>query len=795
MTKYTKEEVLESLQSWFNDDLKASTFLKYILQDKYQNFYEKTPDEVFHRLAKELARIEKKYPNPLSEDAIFDYLRDFSKIIFQGSPMAGIGNDYQITSLSNCFVINSPEDCISGIINTARDMSNIFKRRGGVGIDISSLRPEGTPVNNSAKTSTGAWSFADLYSFVSKKIGQNGRRAALMLTMSIYHPDAMKFARSKADGKSISGANISLKVDDNFFEAVINNKNIIQQWPLDVDNPKIVQEANAREMFDEICQLACDTGDPGLLFWDNIVNNLPAHLYEQYNTLSVNPCGELPLSPMDSCRLLSHNLTSYVKDPFTEKAWFDFDSLYKDTMVAQRLADDLVDLEIEKLDRIIAAADTEDEKDMFLKIKSACSEGRRTGVGTQGPGDVFIMLGMTYGDESSIEITEAIYKTRMNASYHSSAILAKERGCFPIWDWDLEKDHIFMKKLDKDVYDLIKKYGRRNISNLTNAPTGSIAIVAGTTPGMEPNFAFTSVRKKRKSHDDEPLDSDYIDDRGERWEQFQVLAPIVKRWQDAGNDPNDLPSYFIESNDVDIDGRLAVQAAAQQFIDHSISNTFNLPKGTKVETIKDIYMKAWKNKVKGVTVFVDGCKEGILSRKEFGKYQKKRPEILDCEIHTATVKKEKWTIIVGLIDGCPYEVFGGLSEEIELPPKVTKGKITKISYKTRAAAYNLQLDSGIVIKDIGRVFNNDLYQVHTRMVSLGLRHGAEPSFIAEQLLKDKADNDLTSFSKVLARVLKHYIDNGTKVTSEKVCTECGAENLIYQDGCPTCMSCGNSKCG
>jgi ribonucleoside-diphosphate reductase alpha chain len=801
---YTYDEVFQATLEYFNgDELATNVFFKYALKDKNGNYYEKTPDDMHKRLAKEFARIEKKFggKNQLGEQKIYEHFKDFKYIVPQGSPMYGVGNNFQNVSLSNCFVIDSPSDNMSGIVNSGRDLANISKRRGGVGIDISTLRPDGAHVSNSAGTSSGAWSFGDFYSNIARMVGQSGRRAALILTLDVKHPDVEKFITMKKDLTKVTGANISIKISDEFMNAVKDDQDFTLQFPVDSENPIFTRIVKAKELWNLIVETATETAEPGILMWDNILKMLPAECYKDlgYKTVCTNPCSELPLNGGGgSCILISNNLKYFVDNPFTDSASFNFKQFAKTVKVAQRLCDDLVELELEKIQNIINIADTKDEKELFKKIYNTLINGRRTGIGTHGLADALARLQITYASEESMKIVDKIYEILKTNSYQTSVDLAKERGAFPVWNWDLEKDNLFIKSLPQDLQQSIKTHGRRNISNLTLAPTGSVSILSKTSSGMEPVFKNVYMRRRKRNHNEEKKETDFVDKLGDHWEEFEVYHHNVKEW--INSNPNkELPNYFIEADKIDWCNKIKMQSFMQRHIDHSISNTINLPKGTSPKLVSRIYMLGWESGLKGVTVYVDGSRDGVLIKKE--EKQKEfhyvdapsRDDELECDIHNVSIKGEKWVILVGLMNNKPYEVFGGLSENIEIPSRYKKGLIIKVTEKkTKPNRYDLKLN-GVKVKDIIKIFNNPNYQVHTRMVSLALRHGTKPSFLVEQLLKDP-DSDLTSFSKVLARVLKKYIEDGTSVRSgERYCQNCESE-LIYKEGCVSCMNCGWNRC-
>jgi len=801
---HTEEEVREATLEYFNgDDLATNVFMtKYCLRDKEGNFVEKNPDDMHRRIAKEFSRIEEKFKgNSLSEDEIYSYLKNFKYIVPQGSPMMGIGNDYVKVSLSNCVVVDSPSDNISSIVDTGKHLANLFKRRCGVGLDISNLRPENALVNNSARTTTGAWSFADFYSYVCRMIGQNGRRGALMISMDIRHPDIEKFIVMKQDLSKVTGANISVKISDRFMEAVENNESFTLQYPIDAADPTHTKDVQAVELWNKIVETATQTAEPGLLMWDNIINNLPAECYrdEGFQTLTTNPCGEIPLSAYDSCRLVSLNLKRLVRNPFSEKAVFDFNKLKEIVSVGMRLSDDLVELELEKLESIKEACDTESERELWNNLHRACVNGRRTGLGTHGLADAIARLGLAYDSDESIEIVEKIYETIRDIAYLESVYLAQERGAFPVFDWQKEKNNPYIKRLPKNLSEKIETFGRRNISILTNAPTGSVSIMSQTSSGLEPVFRNSYVRRRKLSHNEQDTEPDFIDNLGDRWLEYEVFHHNVREYLQMFNTDTP-PGFFVESGDIDWTKRVEIQAVIQRSIDHSISSTINLPKGTDPSVVAEIYMKGWKRGLKGITVYVDGSRSGVLVEKGKERFPHhtapRRPLELPCNIHHTTIQGEKWVIMVGLMDGKPYEVMGGLSNLIEIPRAQAEGALVKHPRKTMNAIYDLQIGTNgdtVIVKDLVKAFDNPNHSAFTRMISLALRTGANIQYVVEQLQKDR-DADLFSFAKGVSRVLKGYIINGANA-SEKVCSECKAEGLVYMEGCVTCKACGYAKCG
>ncbi|HIO71726.1 MAG TPA: adenosylcobalamin-dependent ribonucleoside-diphosphate reductase [Flavobacteriales bacterium] len=802
---YTEEEVKEATLKYFNnDELATNVFItKYCLKDQEGLFLELTPDDMHRRLAKEFSRIEKQYnsKNELPEDDIYECLKGFKYIVPQGSPMMGIGNNHVNVSLSNCVVVESPDDNISSIMDAGKHLANLFKRRCGVGVDISNLRPENAPVNNSARTTTGAWSFADFYSFVCRMIGQNGRRGALMISMDIRHPDIEKFVVMKKDLTKVTGANVSVKISDDFMRAVESKEKFTLQFPVNSEEPVFTKEVNAQDLWSLIVESATKTAEPGILMWDNIINNLPAECYKDqgFRTLTTNPCGEIPLSAYDSCRLISMNLKNIVKNPFQKNAEFDFVELKRMTAVAMRLSDDLVELELEKLKSIIDACDTPSEKELWHNLETACENGRRTGLGTHGLADAVARLNLRYDSDEALETIERIYETIRDAAYEESVYLAQERGAFPAFNWEKEEDNAFINRLPPGLQKLISTHGRRNISILTNAPTGSVSIMSQTSSGLEPVFRNWYIRRRKLSHNEQDIEPDYVDDLGDKWMEYRVFDHNLQEYFEMFS-TEEIPDFFVESNDIDWKQRVMIQAAIQKSIDHSISSTINLPENTNPEVVGELYQLGWKLGLKGITVYVEGSRSGVLVSKEKAGFRDhpapKRPIELPCNIHHATIQGERWMIVVGLMDGRPYEVMGGLSNLIEIPKKYDEGILVKHPRKTMNSIYDLRIGrngDSFVVKDLVKVFDNPNHSAFTRIISLGLRHGTNIQYVVEQLQKDR-DADLFSFAKCVSRVLKNYIKDGTRAT-EKTCTECKTEGLIYVEGCITCKSCGFSKCG
>ena len=799
---YNKEEVNTASSKYFNgDELAANVFMtKYALKTKKGEYLESTPDDMHKRLAKEFARIESRYQsNALDYDTIYNHLKNFGEIVPQGSPMYGIGNNEVNVSLSNCVVVASPEDNISSIMDSGKELANLFKRRCGVGLDISNLRPEGMTVNNSAGTTTGAWSFADFYSYVCRMIGQNGRRGALMISLDIRHPDIEKFVKMKHDLTKVTGANVSIKISDDFMEAVEQDQDFTLRFPTNSDTYTYTKSVRARELWKSIVDSATKTAEPGLLMWGNIEKYLPAESYKDvgFKTLTTNPCGEIPLSAYDSCRLISINLTSFVENKFEDNSFFDFDRLYSVVRHGMRLSDDLVDLEVEKLQGILAASNTADEKELWSNLLRACREGRRTGLGTHGLADALACLKMPYDSAEGLVMIDKIYQTIRNAAYYESCMLAKERGSFPVFDWEKEKNNAFIKNLPEDIRELIKTVGRRNISILTNAPTGSVSIMSQTSSGLEPVFRNFYIRRRKLSHNEQDQMAAFVDAMGDKWTEYKVYHQNVQNYLKK-YETDQIPSFFTESDGINWKRRVEIQGVIQKYIDHSISSTINLPKGTSSDVVSELYLLGWKLGLKGVTVYVDGSRDGVLitetKKEDFPQHNApKRPTTLDTDIHNVTIKGEKWTVLVGLMDGKPYEIIGGANKLLDLPKSAKKGNIEKVIVGKNNARYDLVVGD-LVVRDVVKVFDNANHSAFTRLLSLSLRHGAPINYVVEQMQKD-ADSDMFSFARCIARVLKQYVPDGTKVSSQKTCPDCNSTNLIYQDGCATCGDCGYSKCG
>jgi ribonucleoside-diphosphate reductase alpha chain len=825
----------ESLKYFKGDELAADAFVeKYALRNIENDVIEVTPDDMHKRLAKEFLRIESMYPNPMTYDEIYQLFSNW-KIVPQGSPMSGIGNSNQIQSLSNCFVIPSPLDSYGGICMTDQQLVQISKRRGGVGFDLSNIRPKGMPTTNAARTTDGIAGFMKRYSNSTREVGQGGRRGALMMTISCYHPEIETFIDIKTNQENVTGANISIRLTDEFMQAVENDDNFVLRWPVSAtpETAKLTKTVKARKIWDQLALAVWKCGDPGVFFWDRMTKDSMADIFSDkgFETISTNPCGEIGLSKYDSCRLLLINLVKYVSDPFTSAAKFDFDAFEKDARKAQRLMDDLVDLELEAVNKIIEKVNCSNEPDevssveerLWERIREAGVKGRRTGTGITALGDVFAYLNIGYGSDESLKLTEEIYKTLALATHRESVLMAKERGKFPVCDPKrYAESHPYLDRLKQyllpeEIQDLVT-YGRRNIALTTTAPAGTVSTMTQTTSGIEPVFLLEYGRR-RKVNKDSAEKIDFVDDSGDSWQEYMVTHHGLQLWKDitGETDIKRSPYWGFTANEIPHLSAVKIQATAQQFCEHSLSKTINLPKSATSEQISETYMLAWKLGCKGITMYRDESKNGVLVSTEnlskngssdrqdasgilVGNAQK-RPKELKCDLSRVNVKGETYLVIVGLLNDKPYEVFAGLSQHVEVPKKFKKGTIIKNGKNSDGVVtYNLEIsvdDSEkdlLVFKDIVNLFDNPSYGSLTRMVSLSLRHGVPVNFIVEQLRKDKY-SDITSFSTALAKVLsKSYVSDGTKYRLEKTCENCGSQDLQYMQGCMTCAACGVSKC-
>jgi ribonucleoside-diphosphate reductase alpha chain len=620
-----------------------------------------------------------------------------------------------------------------------------------------------------------------------------------MISLDVRHPDIEKFTKMKHDLTKVTGANVSIKISDDFMEAVEQDQDFVLRFPVDSSNPSYSKTVRARELWKEVVDSATRTAEPGLLMWGNIEKYLPAQSYanEGFKTLTTNPCGEIPLSAYDSCRLISVNLKSFVVNQFESNSYFHFEKFESVVKRAMRLSDDLVELEIEKLTKIITASDTQDEKELWTNLLRACVDGRRTGLGTHGLADALACLGMPYDSADALVTIDKIYNTLKEAAYTESVWLARERGSFAVFDWELEKDNAFIKSLSPSIQNAIKTFGRRNISILTNAPTGSVSIMSQTSSGLEPVFRNFYIRRRKLSHNEQDQAAAFVDVMGDKWTEYKVYHHNVQEYLKKF-ETDEIPAFFTESDKIDWKRRVEIQGVIQKHIDHSISSTINLPKGTEPEVVSELYRLGWKLGLKGITVYVDGSRDGVLiteTKKEtFPQHNApKRPTTLEADIHNVTIKGEKWTILVGLMDGKPYEILGGANKLVDLPKNAKKGQLLKTSTNKTQSRYDLIVDD-LTIRDVVKAFDNANQSAFTRLLSLSLRHGAPINYVVEQMQKEQ-DSDMFSFARSISRVLKQYVPDGTKATGQKTCGDCGSTNLIYQDGCVTCSDCGNSKCG
>lgn len=833
-----KEEILKSCIEYFKGDtLAADVWInKYALRDG-DKVYELNPDEMHRRLAREFARIEHKYKNPLSEDDIYELLKDFKYIIPQGSPMAGIGNNFQVVSLSNCFVIGNPanSDSYGGILKIDQEQVQLMKRRGGVGHDLSHIRPKMSPVKNSALTSTGIVPFMERYSNTTKEVAQGGRRGALMLSISIKHPDAEDFIDAKMELNKITGANVSVKIDDEFMRCVASGKPYKQQFPINSDNPSVIKEIDARELWKKIIHNAWQSAEPGVLFWDTIIRESVPDCYASFGfkTISTNPCGEIPLCAYDSCRLLAINLYSYVKHPFTPEAEFDFELFKQHVQKGQKLMDDLIDLEMEKIERILAKIESDPEpegikrteKELWLNIKMKCLEGRRTGFGITAEGDMLAAMGLTYGTDEATAFAVEVQKTLACSAYRSSALMARDRGAFPIYDYKLEENNPFIQRLksaDEELYSLMKQYGRRNIALLTIAPTGSVSICTQTSSGIEPAFLVSYRRRRKVNPNDSEATISFTDDEGQAWEEYNVLHHKFAVWAEInGYNVADLVHKYTDeqlqeviakspynnatANCVNWVNKVKMQGAIQKWVDHSISVTVNIPKETSEEVVDKIYQTAWESGCKGMTIYRDGSRNGVLvsgSSKNNNTFTEtkapKRPKKLEADIIRFQNDKEKWIAVVGLYEGRPYEIFSGKAASFVLPNSVEKGWVIRVKEEDNLPArYDFQfLDNDgykVTIEGLSRMFKKE-YWNYAKLISGILRHGMPITNVIELISKLTLDTDsINTWKNGIARALKKYVKDGTIVEGEK-CPQCGGK-IIYTSGCKQCSDCGWSKCG
>ena len=833
---YSHEEAFEASCEYFNgDELAARVWAnKYALKDSYGNLYEKTPDDMHRRIAHEIHRVELKYINPLPEELIYRVLKDFMYIVPQGGPMTGIGNDYQIASLSNCFVIGNDGDSDSygGIMKIDQEQVQLMKRRGGVGHDLSHIRPKGTPVLNSALTSTGVVPFMERYSNSTREVAQDGRRGALMLSISVKHPDAEKFIDAKMESGKVTGANVSVKLTDEFMQAVEEKKNFRQQYPINSLTPRFSRETNAGDIWNKIIHNAWKSAEPGVLFWDTIIRESVPDCYADlgYQTVSTNPCGEIPLCPYDSCRLLAINLFSYVTSPFTKKAKFDFELFREHVGLAQRMMDDIIDLELEKIDAIIGKIESDPEspelkaveKNMWLNIRKKSEEGRRTGIGITAEGDMLAALGLRYGSDDAIDFSVEVHKTLALEAYKSSTYLAKERGPFSIYETAREINNPFIQRLkeaDPVMYSNMAKYGRRNIALLTIAPTGTTSLMTQTTSGIEPIFSAFYKRRRKVNPNDKDVRVSFKDEVGDSWEEYTVFHHKFVDWLRMNDyDPDEVsrmsdpdiekilaksPFYKASANDVDWIAKVRMQGAIQKWVDHSISVTINLPADAKEELVSELYMTAWKSGCKGATVYRDGSRNGVLiasnNKQDIMPDKPKRPKVLDCDIIRFNNNEEKWIAFVGLKDGKPYEVFTGLADEeiFPIPKTIIKGKIVKNKDEEGNTRYDFQYTDKYGYKNtmggLSHMFKPEFWN-YAKLISGVLRYGMPIPDVVNLIQSLRLDSEsINTWKNGVERALKKYIPNGTKAKGK--CGECSSENVVYEEGCLICKDCGSSKCG
>lgn len=862
--KYSFDEAFEaSLRYFGGDELAARVWVnKYAMKDSFGNIYEKSPEDMHWRIANEVARMEQKYKNPISAQEIFGLLDHFRYIIPAGSPMTGIGNNYQIASLSNCFVIglDGDADSYGAILRIDEEQVQLMKRRGGVGHDLSHVRPKGSPVNNSALTSTGLVPFMERYSNSTREVAQDGRRGALMLSVSIKHPDAEAFVDAKMEEGKVTGANVSVKITDSFMEAAVNDRPFVQQFPIDAERPVYKKEISARKLWEKIVHNAWKSAEPGVLFWDTIIRESLPDCYADlgFRTVSTNPCGEIPLCPYDSCRLLSINLYSYVKNPFTEEATFDFDLFRKHALLAQRLMDDIVDLEMEKIDRIMEKIKSDPQNDevkhaeyhLWEKIKEKSGKGRRTGVGITAEGDMIAAMGLRYGTEEATKFAVEVHKTLALSAYRSSVTMAQERGAFSIFEAERERNNPFVlriKEADPQLYSDMMKHGRRNIACLTIAPTGTTSLMTQTTSGIEPVFLPVYTRRRKVNPNDTDVHVDYVDEVGDSFEEYIVYHKKFLEWMKINGldttkkytqaEINDLvkrsPYYKATANDVDWLMKVRMQGAIQKWVDHSISVTVNLPNNVDEALVNKLYVEAWRSGCKGCTIYRDGSRSGVMisvSKKDKKKKNdsgretsqdsdlnsseekhehvctppqvvEERPQVLDCDVVRFQNNKEKWVAFVGLLDGYPYEIFTGLQDDDEgivLPKSVTKGKIIKQTNADGTHRYDFQFENKrgykTTVEGLSEKFNPE-YWNYAKLISGVLRYRMPIDHVIHLVGSlQLKDESINTWKNGVERALKKYVTDGTTVSGQ-TCPICGQETLVYQEGCLICTNCGASRCG
>lgn len=838
---YTFDEAMKATAEYFKgDELAAKVWVnKYALKDSFGNIFERTPDDMHHRLANEIARIEGRYPNPLTADQLFDLFRNFKYIVPQGSPMTGIGNNFQVASLSNCFVIgcDGSSDSYGAIIKIDEEQVQLMKRRGGVGHDLSHIRPKGSPVKNSALTSTGIVPFMERYSNSTREVAQDGRRGALMLSVSIKHPDSESFIDAKMEQGKVTGANVSVKLHDDFMQAVVDNKPYVQQYPIFSDEPKYTKEIDANALWKKIVHNAWKSAEPGVLFWDTITRESLPDCYADlgFRTVSTNPCGEIPLCPYDSCRLLAINLYSYVENPFTPEARFNFELFKEHAMLAQRIMDDIIDLEMEKIDMILAKVESDPEpdyikqteRDLWNKIKDKTIKGRRTGVGITAEGDMIAAMNLRYGTEEATAFSEEVHKTLALACYRSSVTMAKERGKFEVYDAAREANNPFMmriKEADPELYNDMTQFGRRNIACLTIAPTGTTSMMTQTTSGIEPVFLPVYKRRRKVNPNDAKARVDLVDEVGDSFEEYIVFHHKFVTWMEANGldtaknytqeEIDELvaksPYYKATSNDVDWLQKVHMQGRIQKWVDHSISVTINLPSDVSEDLVNELYIEAWKSGCKGCTVYRDGSRTGVLvsTKKDekpapcncYPEITPKRPQELDCEVIRFQNNKEKWIAFVGIHNGRPYEIFTGLADDedgLMLPKSVNKGKIIRNFHEeTNTKTYDFQFINKYgyktTIEGLSHKFNPEFWN-YAKLISGVLRYGMPIDQVVKLVGSLQLNNDsINNWKMGVERALKKFIPDGAD-TGQK-CPHCG-ETLTFTEGCMKCNNCGYSKCG
>ncbi|WP_288967533.1 adenosylcobalamin-dependent ribonucleoside-diphosphate reductase [uncultured Prevotella sp.] len=843
---YTFDEAFRASMEYFGgDELAARVWAnKYALKDSYGNIFEQTPTDMHWRIAREVARIENHYPNPLTEQKVFELLDHFRYIVPAGSPMTGIGNDHQVASLSNCFVIglDGDADSYGAVMLMDEEQVQLMKRRGGVGHDLSQLRPKGTPVNNSALTSTGVVPFMERFSNSTREVAQDGRRGALMLSISVKHPDSEAFIDAKMQEGKITGANVSVKLDDEFMQCAIDGKEYTQKFPIDSDAPIVTKKADAKKLWEKIVHNAWKSAEPGVLFWDTILRESIPDCYADlgFRTVSTNPCGEIPLCPYDSCRLLSVNLYSYVVNPFTPEAYFDFDLFKKHVALAQRIMDDIVDMEMEKIDKIIEKVKSDPQADvvketelhLWQKIKRKSAMGRRTGVGITAEGDMLAAMNLRYGTQEATDFSVEVHKTLALAAYRSSVVMAKERGAFEVYDSEREKNNPFINRIreaEPELYADMLKYGRRNIACLTIAPTGTTSLMTQTTSGIEPVFMPVYKRRRKVNPTDTDVHVDFVDESGDSFEEFIVFHHKFLTWMKINGYDTEKrytqeeldqlveksPYYKATANDVDWLMKVRMQGAIQKWVDHSISVTINLPNNVDEQLVNRLYVEAWRSGCKGCTVYRDGSRSGVMiavEKKDKKKAEEKhicepptvtevRPKELECDVVRFQNNKEKWVAFVGLLDGYPYEIFTGLQDDeegISLPKSVNKGKIIKKIDENGKKRYDFQFENKrgykTTVEGLSEKFNPE-YWNYAKLISGVLRYRMPIANVIKLVGQLQMDSQSINTWKIgVERALKKYIVDGTEAKGQK-CPVCGQETLVYQEGCLICKNCGSSRCG